>query len=176
MAHPIGAPAFAAPQKGVQAEKNPPGDIPDDQVFVAYRSPLGFTLQVPEGWARADRPDGVRFSDKYNIIDTTVAKTDPTPTAEPAALRQVAADLVSSGATIKIASVKEVKLKGGSAVRIAYTSNSERNPVTNKHIRLEHARYILFKDGKAATVDFAAPEGADNADQWQLMSNSFRWD
>jgi hypothetical protein len=36
----------------IAPEKNPPGDIPDNQVFVEYRSPLGFAIKVPEGWAR----------------------------------------------------------------------------------------------------------------------------
>ena len=37
----------------VAPEKNPPGDIPDTQVFVEYRSAGGgYQLEVPEGWAR----------------------------------------------------------------------------------------------------------------------------
>lgn len=171
---PIGAPAIAAPERPIQAEKNPPGDIPDNQVFVAYKSPLGFALQVPEGWSRADRPEGARFSDKYNIIDVSVAPSGPAPTTQSVQSRE-AAELTASGHAVKIVSVKEVKLKYWPAVRITYSSNSDPNPVTNKQIRLEHERFIFFKDGKAATIDFAAPQGADNADQWQLMSNSFQW-
>jgi hypothetical protein len=85
-----------------------------------------------------------------------------------------AAIINGTGHAVKIASVKEVKLKYWPAVRITYSSNSDPNPVTNKQIRLEHERFIFFKDGKTATIDFAAPQGADNADQWQLMSNSFQ--
>jgi hypothetical protein len=58
---------------------------------------------------------------------------------------------------------------------IKYTSNSDPNPVTGKQIRLEHDRYLIAKDGKLATIDFSAPEGADNVDQWRLMSNAFSW-
>jgi hypothetical protein len=82
---------------------------------------------------------------------------------------------MKKGHAVKVDTVKEVKLQSGPAVRITYSSNSEPNPVTNKQIRLEHERFIFFKNGKAATLDFAAPLGADNADQWKLMSNSFRW-
>ena len=170
----IGAPGGAAAEKPVQAEKNPLGDIPDSQVFVSYASPLGFTPQVPEGWSRADRPDGVRFFDKYNIIDVDVAQSAPPPNAG-SARAQEAALLVAGGHAVEIASVKDVKLNGGPAVEIVYTSNSEPNPVTNKQIRLKHERFIFFKAGKAAIADFAAPAGADNADQWRLMANSFRW-
>ncbi len=51
----------SAAEKPVPAEKSPPGDIPDTQVFIDYASPEGFTLKVPEGWARSDRPDGASF-------------------------------------------------------------------------------------------------------------------
>ena len=69
-----------ATEAQLKAEKNPPGDIPDDQVFIAYASPLGFDLKVPEGWARTDRADGVVFADKYGKIEVTVAAGDlPTP-------------------------------------------------------------------------------------------------
>ena len=78
---PIGAPAIAAAEKAVQAENNPPGDIPDNQVFVSYSSPRGFTLQVPEGWSRVDRRDGVHFFDKYNLIDVDIAPTTAAPNA-----------------------------------------------------------------------------------------------
>ena len=33
-------------------EVSPAGDIPDDQAFVAYAPAAGFTVKVPEGWAR----------------------------------------------------------------------------------------------------------------------------
>ncbi len=171
---PIGAPGIAAAEKAVQAENNSPGDIPDNQVFVSYRSTLGFTLQVPEGWSRADRPDGVRFFDKYNLIDVGIAHSDAARNAGSMRSHEVAT-LVAGGRAVEIASVKDVKLEGGLAVRIVYTSNSEPNPVTDKQIRLEHERLIFYKDGELATADFAAPAGADNADQWRLMANSFRW-
>ena len=52
-----------AAEKPVVAEHNPPGDIPDTQVFVAYESSLGFTIKVPEGWSRAEGAKSVRFSE-----------------------------------------------------------------------------------------------------------------
>ena len=71
---------FAAAETPAKAEKNPPGDIPDDQVFITYASPLGFALKVPEGWARTDRADGVVFADKYGRIEVAVTTGDlPSP-------------------------------------------------------------------------------------------------
>lgn len=166
--------AQAAGQEiAVAPEKNPPGDIPDDQVFITYASPLGFSLKVPEGWGRTDRPDGVSFADKYGRIDVEIAPGAP-PTAASARSGEAAA-LEKNGRAVKLGAVSDVKLPAGPAVRIVYTSNSEPNPVTNKQVRLENERTLFAHGGRVATVTFAAPAGADNADQWTLMNNSFRW-
>src|SRR5689334_4532782 len=156
------------------AEKNPPGDIPDSQVFVEYRSPLGFRLKVPEGWARTDRSDGARFIDKYDGVDISVADATAAPTAASAAQNEVVR-LSQTGRAVKITSVKDVTTPSGSAVLIRYTSNSDPNPVTNKQIRLENDRYLFFKAGRLVTLDLSAPLGADNVDQWQLIERSFHW-
>jgi hypothetical protein len=42
-------------------------DIPDNQVFVTYRG-AGYTLKVPEGWARSGSGARVAFRDKDNSI------------------------------------------------------------------------------------------------------------
>src|SRR5438105_4736012 len=65
-------PAIAA-EAPIAAEKNPPGDIPDSQVFIDYKSPAGFSIKVPEGWSRTDKPDGAVFADKYDSIEVTIA-------------------------------------------------------------------------------------------------------
>src|SRR3954469_16106844 len=69
-----------APSSTTAAESNPLGDIPDNQVYVPYQPADGaFSVQVPEGWARTDLPDGVSFTDKLN----TVALQQLTGRAEP---------------------------------------------------------------------------------------------
>lgn len=165
--------AFAA-EKVVPAEKNPPGDIPDTQVFIDYVSPQGFTMKVPEGWARSDRSDGASFVDKLDGVILSVAKADASPTVETAKADYVPR-LEASGRAVRVTAVKQVKLPAGAAIRIVYTSNSEPNAVTNKQVRLENERYLYFKDGRLVTLELYAPKGADNVDQWQLMSNSFQW-
>jgi hypothetical protein len=164
----------SAQEKLAAPEKNPPGDIPDNQVFVIYNSPDGFSLKVPEGWSRTAIDHGVRFSDKYDEIDATlgIARAAPTPASVQAS---EIPDIEKAGHAVKVTAVKDVKLAAGRAVRIGYLSNSAPNPVTNKQIRIEHERFILFKDGKTITLDLAAPAGADNVDQWQLISNSLQW-
>lgn len=166
-------PGLAA-EKAVPEEKNPPGDIPDTQVFIDYASPEGFTLKVPEGWARTDRPEGTSFVDKLDGVVVSFAPESTAPTVESAKTNYVP-KLQAQEHAVQVVSVKAIKLPAGAAIRIVYTSNSEPNAVTNKQVRLENERYLLFKNGKLVTLELYAPKGADNADQWQLMSRSFRW-
>ncbi|MFJ6328660.1 MULTISPECIES: hypothetical protein [unclassified Rhizobium] len=167
------SPAFSA-EKAVPAEKNPPGDIPDTQVFIDYASPHHFMMKVPEGWARSDRADGTSFIDKLDGVIVSVSKATTAPTIESVKTNEVT-NLKTAGRAVTIASVDAVKLPAGPAIRIVYNSNSEPNAVTNKQVRLENERYLYFKDGKLVTIELYAPKGADNVDQWQLMSKSFRW-
>jgi hypothetical protein len=169
----LALPALAA-ESPVAAEKNPPGDIPDSQVFVTYASPLGFTIKVPEGWGRKDQADGATFADKYGTIEVTLGSAAAPPTIASVKSGEATA-LEQSGHAVKIISVTAAKLPAGPAVLIKYESNSAVNPVTGKKIRLEHDRYLIGASGKLATIDFSAPAGADNVDQWTLMSQSFGW-
>lgn len=163
-----------AQEKLVAPERNPPGDIPDNQVFVTYDSPDGFKLKVPEGWSRKANGHSVRFFDKYDEIDAALGAAKAAPTVASVRASEIS-DLEKAGHAVKVTAVRAVKLRAGPAVRISYLSNSAPNLVTDKQIRLEHERFILFKGGRTVTLDLAAPAGADNVDQWQLISNSLDW-
>jgi hypothetical protein len=163
-----------AAEQPVKPEKNPPGDIPDNQVFIDYASPLGFSVKVPEGWARQDLPDGVSFADKYGRISMSQTAAPKMLSVEEAK-QTLVSGLAKSSRDAAMAAVKPVKLPAGPAIRISYGSNSDPNPVTNKAIRLENDRYYFWKDGKPVSVNFSAPAGADNAEQWDMMARSFRW-
>jgi hypothetical protein len=166
------SPGTAAPEKAVAPEHNPPGDIPDTQVFVAYASSLGFTIKVPEGWSRKEEAQAVSFADKYNTIIVSLASANTKPTADSVKSAEVP-ELEKTGRAVKVTKISDVK--SGPAVLISYTANSEPNAVTKKRIRLEHDRYLFYKDGKLAVLDMAAPQGADNVDDWSMMANSFHW-
>lgn len=163
-----------APEQPIKPEKNPPGDIPDNQVFIEYRSQLGFSIKVPEGWARRDTANGAIFNDKYNTIALAVENR-----AEPLTVASIRGkevpELERTGRAIRVSAVKELKLPSGRAVVASYGSNSEPNPITSKAIRLENERYFFWKDGKLLTLTLSAPYGADNVDQWALMAKSVRW-
>jgi hypothetical protein len=161
-------------QQAIEPEQSPPGDIPDEQLFVPYESPSGFTIEIPEGWAKTENTNSVVFADKYNIINITVSDAATAPTAN-VAEKELLPVLLESNRAVEVSKVSDVSLPGGSAVRIDYAENSDPNPVTNKQIRLEDNRYVFFKDGKLVTVTFAAPFGADNVDAWKQMAESFKW-
>lgn len=161
-------------EKAVAPERNPPGDIPDTQVFIDYTSPAGFTLKVPEGWARSERADGVSFVDKLDGVIVTMTDAVSAPTSA-SIMTEYLPVMQSQGRAITIDGVTSLQSPAGPALLIAYSSNSEPNPVTNKQVRQENNRYLFYKGGKLVSLDLYAPLGADNVDQWQLMSQSFRW-
>jgi hypothetical protein len=153
------------------AEKNPPGDIPDDQVFVSYKSSVsGYSLKVPEGWARSEKGSDVQFIDKFDGVAIIVDAAATAPT-----IKDIIVRLGKAEKGFKVVSTKEIRLPVGSVLLVKYESDSETNPVTNKRIRLEDEAYAFYKNGKIAILILWAPVGADNADQWKLISESFRW-
>jgi PsbP len=156
---------------GRPAEKNPPGDIPDDQVFVSYKSSAGgYSLKVPEGWARSEKGTDVDFVDKFDGVAVAVTSATTAPTG-----KEAVAQLEKPEKAVHVVGTKEVRLPAGQALLIKYESESDVNPTTNKRIRLENEAYLFYKEGKLATLTLWAPKGADNADQWKMMSESFRW-
>jgi hypothetical protein len=162
---------FLFASSGWATEKNPPGDIPDDQVFVSYMSSVGgYSLKVPEGWARTEKGSDVDFIDKFDGVAVAVTTVATSPTA-----KDVVARLEKPESRLRVVSTKEIRLPAGQAILVKYESDSEANPVTNKRVRLENETYVFYKNGKTATLTLWAPKGADNADQWKLMSESFRW-
>lgn len=162
---------FLLTTPGRATEKNPPGDIPDDQVFVSYKSSAGgYSLKVPEGWARSEKGSDVDFVDKFDGVAVAVTSA----TAAPAA-KDAVAQIEKPEKAVHVVGTKEVRLPAGPALLIKYESDSDINATTNKRIRLENEAYLFYKDGKLATLTLWAPKGADNADQWKMMSESFRW-
>ena len=171
-AQPVPTP-LAKPQP-IAAEKNPPGDIPDNQAFVEFKSPLGFSIKVPEGWARRELAGGVSFNDKYNELQVALSPQASAPTIDSLKASEVAT-LEKSPKAVRVTSVQALTLPAGPAFVVHYGANSDPNPVTNKAIRLDNARYYFWKAGKLARLTVSAPAGADNADQWLLMARSFTW-
>ena len=156
-------------------QPSPAGDIPDNQQFVNYVSQAGkYSLDIPEGWARTAKGSDVSFKDKLNSVQVVVTKVSSPPTLDSINKIQVA-DLKAKGRAVKVTSVKSVTLPGGSAAVISYEENSAPDSVTGKQDRLENSQYLFYRNGEMATLTLSAPLGADNIDQWNKMSGSFRW-
>lgn len=161
-------------ETAVTPEVSPPGDIPDSQVFITFASPDGFSIKIPEGWARKDASHETVFADKYNRV---ALDTRDMPQALDMAYAKatLVPEIETQGRAVKVTGVKEVALKSGKAIWVAYDANSEPNDVTGKQIRQENERFYYAKAGKLVALSLTAPKGADNVDQWKLISSSFRW-
>ncbi len=161
-------------ETAISPEISPPGDIPDNQAFVTFASPAGYSIKVPEGWARKD--DGARttFSDKYNHI--LLLQSDAMqPVDEAFAKSILIPDLQKNGRAVDKITIKSMALKSGPVIALDYDTNSEPNAVTAKQIREENESLYFVKEKKLVTLTLSAPKGADNVDQWLFMANSFRW-
>ena len=161
-------------ETAIAPEVSPPGDIPDNQSFVSFTSPAGYSIKVPEGWARKDDGTKTTFSDKYNHVLLQQSETAQ-PIDEAYAKSTLIADLQKNGRAVDKVIIKTLALKSGAVVVLDYDSNSEPNAVTNKQVREENESLYFSKDKKLVTLTLSAPKGADNVDQWLFMANSFRW-
>jgi hypothetical protein len=144
-------------------EHSPAGDIPDNQAFVAYSAPGGgYSVKVPEGWARTQAGGAVTFTDKLNSvrIESTAAK-GPLTVAE--------ATKTGKGR------VSTLRRPAGTAVRIKYLTKSAPDPVTGRTITDAVERYVFFHNGRRVILTLSGPQKADNVDPWKLVSSSVRW-
>ena len=157
------------------AETSPPGDIPDNQAFVAYTPPGGgYSVKVPEGWARTAAGGSVTFTDKLNAIrlETALARGPMTPgEAQRSALPRLRASI----AGFRAGQVRSVSRNAGTAVRITYLADATANPVTGKRGRDAVERYVFFHKGRDVILTLSGPVGADNVDPWKLVTDSVRW-
>jgi hypothetical protein len=148
-----GAPKPAAP---TGKETSPPGDIPDNQAYVAYRG-SGYSVKVPEGWARTGAAGAVTFTDKLNSVRIESQ-------AAGAAARKPA------GATRTT-----VSRPAGRADRITYIARSAPDAVTGRRVTDAVERYVFTHGGRAVVLTLSGPKGADNVDPWKLITSSLRW-
>lgn len=156
-------------------EKNPPGDIPDDQVFVTYRLPgASFSVKVPEGWSRRADGTAVVFTDKYNSIRIESVPAGSAPTVASARSTELP-PIAASEPAYKAGSVSVVRRQPGRGVLVTYLRDSAPNPVTDKVVRDAVERYEFWHGGEEAVLTLSGPKGADNVDPWRTVTDSLRW-
>ena len=156
------------------AEVSPPGDIPDNQVFVPYSPPgSGYQVKVPEGWAQTKQGGAATFTDKLNSIEleSSSAQSAPTVAQGQAEMKRLAGSVPG----FKAGDVSIVKRSAGDALLITYSGDGPSDPVTGKSVTDAFERYEFFNNGKVATLTLSGPQGADNVDPWMIVSDSLRW-
>jgi hypothetical protein len=142
--------ACALPGFANAAESGNPGDIPDTQPFFVYRGP-GYRIEVPEGWSRRATPHGVRFSLRANSVELESLAGRPPAGGTP------------------------VRLAHATALRFTHRESSAPDPVTGKLAQLDVVRYVFSRNGRAVALTLRGPVGADNADVWKRIADSFTW-
>lgn len=157
------------------AESNPPGDIPDNQAFVAYTAAdQSYTVKYPEGWARTDSGATVVFSDKYNSM--TVAPHNGFYQPTEAYARTVEMPEIAATTTgFTPGQVSTVTRPAGQVVLITYQGDSAPSPVTGKSVTQDVQRYEYARNGRGVVVTLAAPAGSDSVDPWRTITDSFSW-
>jgi hypothetical protein len=150
------------------------GDIPDSQAFVAYASPDGYTIKVPEGWARTTEGAATVFTDKFNTIRVELTQLATAPTVDSVTTTDLAA-VAKSAKGYTAGKVSAVTRKAGPTVLATYTQEAPPNAVTNKAMRLDVERYVFWKAGKAAVVTLSSAAGSDNVDPWKIVTDGFAW-
>lgn len=173
---PGGSQASTTPQSAPPAtEFRPPGDIPDNQVYVDYTVPgSAVHLKVPEGWARSSSHQTTTFTDHYNSIAVTVQKASQPPTVA-ATEQTVVPHLRSTVSKFAPGTVTTVQRQGGSAVLTTYQLDSAPSTVTGKVVRDAVERYAFWHQGQEAILTLTGPKTADNVDPWKLVSDSVQW-
>jgi hypothetical protein len=153
-------------------EQSPPGDIPDDQVFVPYAFPGGaFTVQVPEGWSRTEQDGTVTFTDNFNSIALTTAPASAAPTVD-SATRDEVPTIAETAPGYTAGTVESVTRTAGDAVHVTYGSDSPPDTVTGRSTTLDVERYEFFHAGTEIVLTLSGPKGADNVDPWKLVTDS----
>jgi hypothetical protein len=146
-----GSSSSSAPNPNA-TEKSPPGDIPDNQVYVRYHPPgAHFSIKVPEGWGRSQVRGAVTFTDKLNIV----------------AMRERPAAGRATGTPLKRA--------GQIAYRTRSLAKTRPNPVTGKTTTDAVERYLYDHAGHRLVLTLSGPKGADNVDPWRIVSDSVLW-
>ncbi|MFM9760854.1 hypothetical protein [Streptomyces scabiei] len=158
-------------------ESNPPGDIPDNQAFVAYRpsggSFTGFTVKVPEGWARTGQGGTTVFTDKLNTVRITAVSAAAPTTGS--VTSKVIPQLRSQVPKFAAPQVSEVTRHSGRVVLLTYQGDSAKDPVTGKVVRDAFERYAFYRAGHEVDLTLSGPVKADNVDPWRIVSDSFAW-
>ena len=148
------------------------GDVPDNAVFLTYRSASWqFSIQYVEGWQVATQPDGVVIRDKDSSEVVAVAQLPPDLAAWVSST-----DLPSLRSQPGFALVKQNRVRVGSTtlIHLVYHELAAPDPVTGKQVPSTVDRFYVPGPG-LAVISLSTPDGVDNVDAFRQMIGSFAW-
>jgi len=148
------------------------GDIPDNAVFLTYRSAAwSFSIQYVEGWQVRTATDGVTIRDKDSSETVRVVTMPPDVAAY---IKNT--DLPALQSQPRFALVKQNTVKVGSAVyaHLVYHAPADPDPVTGKQVASTIDRFYVPGPG-LAIISLSTPDGVDNVDAFRQMITSFKW-
>lgn len=152
-----------------------PGDIPDNQAYVAYTPPgSGVSIKVPEGWSRRAAGGATVFSDHFNSIRLETSPAHAPLTVRDAKQSEVP-KLARANKAFQLGTVSTVTRPAGKAIRITYLTNTPPDPVTGKSVRAAVERYVFFHGGRDVVLTLTGAKGADNVDPWRIVTSSVRY-
>jgi hypothetical protein len=171
-----GGSSSSSPQgSGPATEFRPPGDIPDDQVFVDYKVPgSAVVVRVPEGWAKRTIGGTTTFTDHYNSVAVQVVRQPKPPTLQSATSDELPT-LSKDVSNFKAGDVTSAPRAHGNAILVTYQQDSAPDPTTGKVVRDAVERYEFWKNGQEAILTLTGPTNADNVDPWRIVSDSLEW-
>jgi hypothetical protein len=171
---PLPASPTTAAASQSSAEANPPGDLPDNQVFVVYTAADGsFTVKYPEGWARTENGSTVVFADTFSSL--TLSAQDVYQPSEAYARAVEIPQIATQTTGFVPGQISTVQRPAGAVVLITYQQDSPASPVTGKSVRQNVERYEYSRAGRGVAVSLAAPAGSDTTDAWRIVTDSFTW-
>ncbi len=149
------------------------GDIPDNQVFLTYKSDQpAFSIKYPEGWSQSVNKETTTFRNNNNLATITVKAGAAISVAS---VQKEMDNLKSTTPSISFKTPQAITLGAKQMVKVVYTTTSAANATTGKTVKLMVDRYEVSKAGKVAIVELSTPEGVDNVDAYRLMIESFKW-
>ncbi|GAA3584928.1 hypothetical protein GCM10022235_64260 [Kribbella ginsengisoli] len=134
----------------------------------------GFSVKVPEGWARSTAGVATSFTDKLNRIQVQVSST-ATPVTAQNVDRQLVPALRQRVPRFAMGKVSEVSRAAGRALLVTYQGDSSPDPVTGKVVRDAFELYLFHQGSRELALTLSGPTNADNVDPWKIVSDSVRW-
>jgi hypothetical protein len=155
------------------ADTPSPGDIPDNQAFVRFKT-ASYSVVAPEGWARTTSGQRVTLADKYNSIQVEVSAAAKAPTVGSVTSGELPR-LRTSIPGFRSPTVTSTTRPAGKVVLVRYQARSRKDSVTGRTVVNNVERYEFWKSGHLAVLTLQAPHGSDNVDPWKKVTESFRW-